>query len=494
MAERDSAWLGGITRSRRRVIHMLMRMVRDDPRPGWWARRGVRQRSTLTSVLVVAVAFVIGAVGLVAILRITLTATVRDSVVLRAQDVAAQVSTDDVDAVSAMAGSVPGDATVVQVMTPTGEVLVASPSVTGEAAILDPGLVATAGTSIATVPLPFVDNEEYLVAALRTQATNGDVIVIAAQSLAPVNRVIDTVMIGLLIVGPFLLAAVGAVTWVAVGRSLMSVDRIRRRVEDIDASGLHERVPVPATKDEIESLALTMNSMLDRLEGAMTRQREFVGDASHELKTPLATMTTALDVARMTGASGPETIDLLGEEVARMTVLVQDLLTLARADDEQALARRVDVDLDDVVGDAVTRARPTAGDVIVRTDLTPVRLQGDPELLRSAARNLVVNAIRHARSQVVVRVDLDGSNARLVVADDGPGVPAADRERIFERFVRLDEHRSRDAGGTGLGLAIVREVTAAHGGRVWIEDAPEGGAQFVMSLPVTAGSPTASSR
>lgn len=476
------------------AIHMLVSMVRDDPQAGWWARRGVRQRSTLTSVLVVAVAFLIGSVGLVAILRITLAAAVRDSVDLRAQDVAAQVSTDDVDAVSAMAGSTPGDATVVQVTSSTGQVLVASPSVTGEAAILDPGLLAPTGTTIATVPLPFVDNEEYLVAALRTQAKDGDVVVIAAQSLAPVNRVVRTVILGLLIVAPFLLAAVGVVTWVAVGRSLTSVDRIRRRVEDIDAAGLHERVPVPQTKDEIESLAVTMNSMLDRIEGSMARQREFVGDASHELKTPLATMTTALDVARMTGSSGAETLDLLGEEVARMTVLVQDLLTLAKADDEQARTRRVEVDLDDVVGEAVRQGRATAGDVVVRTDLTPVRLVGDPELLRSAARNLIVNAIQHARREVVVSVDVDDVDAVLRVADDGPGVPAADRERIFERFVRLDEHRSRDAGGTGLGLAIVREVTAAHGGRVWIEDAPEGGAQFVVSLPLSGGSPTASSR
>ena len=474
---------------------MLVIVDTGIPRVGWWSRRGVRQRSTLAAVVVVAAAFLIGSIGLVLILRITLTAAVQDSVELRAQDVAAQVGTDDVDAVSAMAGSTPGDATVVQVISRASEVLVSSPSVTGEAAIVDPSTLATSGITISTVPLPFVDNEDYLVAALPTPAADGPVVVIAAQSLSPLNRVVEAVMLGLLIVGPFLLGAVALVTWLAVGRSLTSVDRIRRRVEDIDAAGLHERVPVPDTHDEIESLASTMNRMLDRLEGSMARQREFVADASHELKTPLATMTTSLEVARMTGASEGETLEVLGEEVDRMTVLVRDLLTLARADDDPSRRRRVEVDLDDIVGVAVTQARTAAPDSSVSMALVPVRLQGDPDLLLSAARNLVANAIRHASTSVAISLDVDDGSAVLRVGDDGPGVRASDRERIFDRFVRLDEHRSRDAGGTGLGLAIVREVVAAHEGRVWIEDSDLGGAQFVVALPITIpSSPTASRR
>lgn len=453
----------------------------------WWTRRGIRARSTIAAVAVVTVAFLIGAVGLVSVVRVTMTNAIEQSVTQRVQDAAAQIGSDDVDAVSAMAGASPGDATVVQVISATGTVLVASPSIHGEAPITDAAPPQDGTVALQQLPLAFVDGVPYLVAVTSSISPQGPVTVAAAQSLVPVQRVTSTIVVAMLVVGPLLLLAVAAVTWFAVGSSLTSVDRIRRRVDDIDASDLHERVPVPVAKDEIERLAVTMNRMLGRLEHAMTRQREFVGDASHELKTPLATMRASLDVSERSGAVSEDARRVMSEEVDRMTTLVSDLLTLAKAD-EGLGARHVEVDLDDVAaGEAAgcARFRP---EISVRLEGEPVRVFGDPVLLARAVRNLVENAVRCATGQVVVHVGTKGEYAVVIVEDDGPGIPAADRERVVERFVRLDDHRARQDGGTGLGLAIVAEVARAHGGRLEIGDAPPGGAQVALLLPRDAGS------
>ena len=178
------------------------------------------------------------------------------------------------------------------------------------------------------------------VAAVQVPSRDGDLTVIAAQSLTPVQRIVRIVLMALAAVAPFLLAAVGATTWSAVGRSLSSVDRIRTRVEDISAADLTERVPVPQAKDEIERLARTMNHMLDGLEHAMDAQRRFVADSSHELKSPLASMRTTLDVAARTDGITPLARAVLSDEVDRMTRLVADLLLLARTDEQQLAATR----------------------------------------------------------------------------------------------------------------------------------------------------------
>ena len=472
----------------------MLEDMSSDERDGWWSRLGIRARSTLTAVVVVAVAFVIGAVGLVSVVKVTMTNAIAQSVTQRVQDAAAQISSDDVDAVTAMAGASPGDSTIVQVIASDGSVLVSSPSIQDEPAIVSGTVANPDAVRLDELPLDFVDGDQYLVASTATATSRGQVTVVAAQSLVPVQRVTTTVIVALAVVGPLLLAAVGIVTWIAVGHSLASVDRIRRRVDDIDASDLHERVPVPVAKDEIERLAVTMNRMLGRLEHAMARQREFVGDASHELKSPLATMRTSLDVAERSGGVSDDAQRVLSEEVDRMTVLVNDLLMLARADEGQA-GRRVDVDLDDVAAAAVATVGTSDESIEILVRAEPVRVVGDPVLIGRAVRNLVENARRFARSQVRIEVHRHGSAAMVIVADDGPGVPPEDRDRVFERFVRLDEHRARQAGGTGLGLAIVAEVARAHGGEVSVTTADIGGAQFTLSLPISdRGSSTGSSR
>lgn len=460
----------------------------------WWARRGIRARSTIAAVAVVAVAFVVGVVGLVGVVRVTMTRSIEQSVSQRVRDAAAQIGSDDVDAVTAMAGATPGDATIVQVVAADGSVLVSSPSIQGEPAIVPPHSAGAGGVRIQELPLAFVDGDPYLVATTATRSAHGAVTVVAAQSLTPVGHITSILLVALAVVGPLLLAAVGAVTWLAVGRSLASVDRIRRRVDDIDAADLHERVPVPVAKDEVQRLAVTMNHMLGRLEHAMSRQREFVGDASHELKSPLATMRASLDVAQRAGAVSDDATQVLSEEVDRMTVLVADLLMLARADDGRPRLR-VDVDVDDVVGEVVSALAGADPRVVIDVDARPARVAGDPVLLARAVRNLVDNAVRAARTQVRVEVGYAGDFVQVVVGDDGPGIAVQDRQRVFERFVRLDEHRARQAGGTGLGLAIVAEVANAHGGTVQIGDSGLGGAQFTLSLPTGAAvAQTGSSR
>ena len=470
---------------------MLVTMAeREDG--NWWTRRGIRARSTIAAVAVVSVAFIFGAVGLVIVVRVTMTNGIEQSVTQRVQDAAAQIGSRSVDAVAALAGSSPGDATVVQVISESGSVLVASPGIQGEAPITDVVPPGNGTIAMLQLPLSFVDGDPYLVAVTARDSSQGPVTVVAAQSFVPVQRVTSTIVLALLAVGPLLLSAVAAVTWFAVGSSLTSVDRIRRRVDDIDASDLHERVPVPSAKDEIELLAVTMNRMLGRLEHAMARQREFVGDASHELKTPLATMRASLDVSERSGVVSKDSQRVLSEEVDRMTALVADLLTLAKADAGPGV-RRVEVDLDDVTAGEMAGCARTRPEISVRLEGVPVRGLGDPGMLARAVRNLVENAVRYATDQVVVRIGTQGDYAALVVEDDGPGIPVADRGRVLERFVRLEEHRGRRDGGTGLGLAIVAEVARAHGGRIEVGESDLGGAQVMLLLPRAGGS-TGSSR
>jgi len=238
--------------------------------------------------------------------------------------------------------------------------------------------------------------------------------------------------------------------------------------------------------------------MLARIEAGHAAQRRFVGDASHELRSPLATVTTALDLAATRpGVLEPAMVrGTLLPEAHRMRSLVEDLLLLARADEKGLPLHISDVDLDDVLDTECARLH-AAGTARVMCTTDPVRVRGDASQLARVVRNLADNAARHARSTVSLSATVQEGTAVLVVDDDGPGVPEAERERIFERFVRLDTDRARAAGGSGLGLAIVTEIVAAHSGSVTVEPAPGGGARFLVRLPVAGPAqqpPSASSR
>jgi len=288
---------------------------------------------------------------------------------------------------------------------------------------------------------------------------------------------------------PLIAAVLGALIWWFVGRALRPVEAIRAQVGAIGGHDLHRRVPVPATDDEVGRLARTMNGMLDRLEGSAEQQRRFVADASHELRSPLTRMRSELevDLAHPATADPATTHRSTLEEVIGLQHLVDDLLTLARHDaGGRAAAPHDDVDLDDLVMAAVRRIRAGGRATVDTTAVGPARVVGDASQLARVVTNLLDNAVRHAEGTVAVelRARPDGS-AELAIADDGPGIPAGDRERVFEPFTRLDEARTAGAGGVGLGLAIVRDIVRAHGGTITVADARERGARLVVTLPGT---------
>ena len=323
-----------------------------------------------------------------------------------------------------------------------------------------------------------IEREElrlHVVAA--TSPTHGDVLVIVGSELEVVDRPVKKVITVLLIGSPILILIVGVLTWVTADRALRPVGRIRSDAARISAHHDDATIDVPTTGDEIEALAQTVNDMLERLAENDQRQRQFVGDASHELKSPLANLRIDIE----TGGGDPETTARHLSQIDRLAALVDDLLALARHDEGQ-VARSDSVDLDDLVFDALGAAAPRHDHRVVIDDVEPTRVIGDPAQLRGLVRNLIDNAIRHAEHQIALTLSRDGSSVVLHVDDDGAGVPPADREQIFERFARTDDARDRHAGGTGLGLAIVRRVADAHGGDVEVTDSPLGGARFTVSF------------
>ena len=291
---------------------------------------------------------------------------------------------------------------------------------------------------------------------------------------------------GLAIGAPLLLAVVAGVTWEVVGRTLRPVEALRRGAEEISGgAGGSRRLPLPDARDEVRRLAVTLNDMLARLEGASARQRAFVSDAAHELRSPLASARSQLEVAATVDAGTPagELAREVLVDVERLGRLVDDLLLLARVDEAPA-RRREPVDLSGLAAEVVARCASARVPVVLDPgpDHGPVVVAGDGVAVRRVLTNLVDNAVRHAASRVCVTVASSPDGAVLSVTDDGPGIAAADRERVFDRFTRLDAARGREEGGAGLGLAIVRELVRAHGGTVTLEDA-DPGLRAVVMLP-----------
>lgn len=315
-------------------------------------------------------------------------------------------------------------------------------------------------------------------------ARTGDLIVVGL-SEEQSARATSTAVLLLAIGVPVVVLLVSLVVWAAVGRALRPVEAMRREAAAITSEHLHKRLPVPLGDDEIPLLATTLNAMLDRIDATQRQQRQFVSDASHELRSPLATVRQTVEVARR--HPGSTSVEALAEEVlaeeARMEALVKALLTLARLDD-QLPARSEVVDLDDAVLTEVSRLRASGTEIVFDIrQVTGGQAYGDPILLNQVVVNLMSNAERHARSTVAISLDEVDGRTVLAVDDDGDGIAVADRERVFERFARLDQARARDAGGAGLGLAIVAKVVGDAGGTVTISDAPSGGVRFTVSLP-----------
>ncbi|GGB31304.1 two-component sensor histidine kinase [Flexivirga endophytica] len=336
------------------------------------------------------------------------------------------------------------------------------------------------------------DVEAPLVVSRSVQTRSGRYVVQVSSSQQPQHEAISTVVKILLLGTPLLALLAAALAWLVAGRSLAPVDRMRSEVDAIEAGHLDARVVVPGQDDEISALARTLNRMLDRLESSQERQQRFVADASHELRSPLATLQAATDLTSADpGGEWPAVESTVRAELGRMNALIGDLLLLARIEEDRASSPTTDVDLDDIAQAEVSRWRSDTN-VVVRYAGTPARARVLESSVERIVRNLVDNGIRHADGQVLVTTsrDSDGS-AVLTVDDDGAGIDPGDRERVFDRFVRLDEGRSRGEGGFGLGLAIVRELARSTEGDVRVESAPLGGARFVVTLP---GAQEASSR
>ena len=363
-----------------------------------------------------------------------------------------------------------GSPAVVQVLDADGHVIASTPAPsagTGGVRVLSkPGLLRV--TSPVTTP-------------------HGRLQVVAELPLTRVQQSVDAVVDVLRIAIPFLVAAAGFLAWLVVGRALRPVEAIRAEVDEISHTTITRRVPEPASHDEIGRLAHTMNDMLARLDGSARRQREFISNASHELRSPLASAHATLEAASRTPDDADwqqVAADALAEQ-ERLAAIIDELLELARFDEASLTAQRQPVDLDDIVFTEVHRIHDKPVDL---GNVSGGRTIGDPTQLTRLVRNLLLNARRHAHSQIAVTLAEDDDAVHLIVDDDGMGIPDGQRHRVFERFVRLDDARTRHDGGVGLGLALVASITQQHDGRVRIEDSPLGGARFDITLPRAAAS------
>lgn len=306
--------------------------------------------------------------------------------------------------------------------------------------------------------------------------------VLVAKPMADLQHSIKVVRTILLVAFPLLVAFLAVVAWRVVGAVLRPVEALRAGAAEISARGQPASLPVPASQDEINRLAVTLNDMLGRLAAARARQRAFVADAAHELRSPLANLRTQLEVAQHLGrrTDWPQVGRDLLTDIRRLGRLVDDLLLLARSDEAPQRPGAVEpVELGGLLR-AVAQGYPG---VTVDGGGEPLWTRGEPDALRRVVANLVDNAVRHTRTGVRLAAARDGGYQLVTVTDDGPGIPAADRERVFERFTRLDDARARDGGGAGLGLAIVRELVRRHGGTARLVDAGPG-VRVEVRLPV----------
>ena len=436
----------------------------------------LRGRLMTIGVLGVAVALALGGVVLYGVLRVTGLHTLDRSASATAQDVVALVRSNRLPDPIPVTG-----AQIVQVVDRRGRVVSASQNADRLTALLLPQEARRA----LRAPVVVSGSRDGLTSRLRvsaTRATRGEIVLVAQQT-DQIERSAHTLARALLVTFPLLLVVLALIAWRVVGATLRPVEALRAGAERISGSGRDERLPEPGTDDEIGALARTLNSMLGRLSGSRERQRAFLADVAHELRSPLASMRTQLEVAQQLGEGG-ELVDGLQAETVRMGALVEDLLVLARLDADTASpspAAPVEV------GSAFATVSGRYADerLVVRPpEPVDLRVLADHDELVRILANLVDNALRHATGRVVVWAERRGARVALLVDDDGPGVPEDERERVLQRFTRLDASRDRDAGGSGLGLAIVKELVSRRGGRVVLAESPLGGLRAEVLLPV----------
>ncbi|MGH8860053.1 MAG: sensor histidine kinase [Jatrophihabitantaceae bacterium] len=453
--------------------------------PGrYWARQSLRARLTLVATALFSIAIATGVVLVLVLQRYALT---------RVLDTTARKAAVDIRRHQIVRGVVPptvtpitGGVTAVQVLDPNNDVVGSSagPNSDRTLSFLSSGQLDEAR-----------DGQRFTI----TNTTGLQLRVLAVRAgrftvvvYTDISRVDDSIRVlteAALIGAPIAVLLVGLSTYFVTSLTLRSVGALRHGAANISAAGLSgQRLPVPGAQDEIHRLAVTLNRMLDRIESATARQRTFVGDAAHELRSPLASLRVQLEVAQRMGpgTDWPELIDDVLIDVGRLDRLVGDLLALARLDETgDGAARHEPVELGELVeslAGGYDQAR-----VPVAVDAAPgVSVLGDRDGLHRVVVNLVDNAQRYARTEVRIAVSANRSDATLTVIDDGPGLPEGERERVFDRFYRAELSRSRDSGGTGLGLPIVRDIVRAHHGSVHVDARSDGepGLQATVALPL----------
>jgi signal transduction histidine kinase len=450
-------------------------------KPGLHRFATVRVRLAVLSVLVVAAGLMVGGIILVELVRHNLTSNVESEALQRARDTAALVKTGQLPRAVPASGD---DSTAIQVVAQDERVLGANLHTITLAPLLNQR--PTNGPLTDTLENPGLgDGGDYVVVGLTASYRAQPVVVYAASSLEPVSEAVQATELGLALTIPLLLLVVGGTSWVLIGRALRPVEELRAEVADITASDLDRRLPEPEVEDEIGRLANTMNEMLGRLQTAHERQRRFVGDAAHELRSPVANILTQLEV----GLAHPPDTDWirlaqsLHSDGVRLDRLSEQLLALSVADAAGGGYPLQEVDLDELVLAEVETMRARGKVKVELPQFSAARLAGRPEDLRTVVRNLLDNAERHASQLVTVRLWTDRDIAELAIADDGAGIPPDLRERVFERFYRMDLARDRPSGGAGLGLAIVRDVVLSYGGTAWVADSADG-ADFHVRLPI----------
>lgn len=442
----------------------------------------LRARLMAVGVTGVALALALGSFMLYAVLTVALNGAVDDGALASARAVAAMVDENTVPDPLPVSGS-----QVMQVVDSSGAVVRASVSADRLTPLLRPAELAKAlaGERISVPGARAGLGGTLRVIALRAGTASAPSSVIVAVPVNEIRQSQDVLRNTLLVTYPPLVLIMALIAWRVIGWTLRPVELLRSGAARISGSDQDERLVVPESADEIRDLAVTLNEMLDRLADSRRRQRAFVADSAHELRSPLASMRTQLEVAQHLGEGGQLAADLLAD-VTRLGALVEDLLLLARVgSDARPPSKRESVDLRALL--VTTAARYVGARVPVSVSDGPaVHAIASAEELTRAVANLVDNAVRHARTSVVLAVRAEGGHGVLTVVDDGPGIPVEERERVFERFARLDDARDRDAGGTGLGLAIVRELLRRSGGSISLKDNPAGrGLAAVIHLPQT---------
>ncbi|MFD9210153.1 sensor histidine kinase [Streptomyces sioyaensis] len=496
----------------------LRALLRSLPRP-----RSVRARAATAAALVMAMVLAVGGAWLYVTLTDNLLDNTQDRTELAARKVAGTTG--------ALPRHLPqpaGGVDAVVVLGPQGQPLAGTgpdPAAGGAAELAGFRPAPGKETSSKVLPTTAASGQRSLAVVVRDESTQGTRYVYALTALADLNDATRALGVTLLVGGPLLMALAAVIAWAVTGLALRPVEAIRAELASVTASALDRRVPDPKGKDEITLLARTVNRTLDRLEQAVSRQRQFTADASHELRNPIAALRTELEVALL-ATQAPESVpserqtpkstaperqtpesaapeqqtpesaapeQQTPESAApvrhaldaavRLQRIADDLLLLARLDTQPAPAEDP-ADLALLCAEEIARRRGPRVPLVLDA-AAPVPVRGDAVQLERLLANLVDNALRHAAGEVRLSAAVEPATGQAVlrVADDGPGIPPQAAEQVFERFARLHPARHRQSGGTGLGLAIARDIARAHGGSLRVEPSARG-ALLVARFPV----------